>query len=99
MSMRTTNTTVSFRRPFALDGLDDAQPAGTYVIEIDEEPLDTVTRPAYRRVAIRIELHRRAERPGVTETVTINPAELDAVLASDAAAEAPNESAAAAKCP
>ena len=38
MSMRTTDTAVTFRRPFSLSSVEGTQPAGTYQVSTDEEP-------------------------------------------------------------
>ena len=37
MDRRTSRRTVTFARPFSLRGIDGVQPAGTYVVETDEE--------------------------------------------------------------
>ena len=50
MTIRTTRTTVTFRRAFVLAGLDEEQPAGVYDIETDEERLEGLSLSAYRRV-------------------------------------------------
>ncbi len=49
MTVRTTSKTVTFTHPFNLSGMDKAQPAGTYTVETDEELLQTLSLPAYRR--------------------------------------------------
>jgi len=51
MTTRTTKSTVTFTRPFSLSGFDGEQPAGSYSVETDEEMLDGVSFPAYRRLA------------------------------------------------
>lgn len=88
MTIRTTSKTVTFRRPFVLGGTSDVQPAGTYDVETEEELLDTVALPAYRRTATMIELHARSGAAAITEMVVVDPDELEAALARDAAAEA-----------
>jgi hypothetical protein len=40
MTMRTSQETVTFRRPFSLSGLDQLQPAGSYTVETSEELLE-----------------------------------------------------------
>jgi len=39
MSVRTTETTVTFKHPFALPSFDGPQPAGTYRLVMDEEEI------------------------------------------------------------
>lgn len=85
MTIRTTSRTVTFARPFVLDGLDEIQPAGAYVVETDEELLDSVSFPVYRRILTVIRLHARPAQPGVTRSMTIDPQEIEAALGRDAA--------------
>lgn len=87
MNIRTTRSTVSFSRPFVLAGIDDAQPAGTYVIETDEELLQAASASAYHRIST---LMRLPPRPGSNElarVIDLDPLELSTLLASDAAPE------------
>jgi len=82
VSTRTTTKTVVFRHPFELSAVSDRQPAGAYVVETDEEQLDT-SFSAFRRLATLIRL---PGRPGTAETgrvVDIDPAELEAALVRD----------------
>jgi hypothetical protein len=37
--------TVTFRRPFTVTGVDEVQPAGTYMVETDEELLEDLSFP------------------------------------------------------
>jgi hypothetical protein len=83
---RTTKKTVTFRRPFTLTGFDGEQPAGSYTVETDEELLEGVSFPAYRRVATIMHLEMGARRAGgVLQVATIDPSQLEAALAVDAA--------------
>ena len=50
MTMRTSHKTVTFTQPFSLNGIDEVQAAGTYTVETNEEPLQGVSFPAYRRL-------------------------------------------------
>ena len=86
MLNRMTTKTVTFRHPFTIEGLDGWQPAGSYVIETEEELLQALSFPAWRRLHTAI---RVPQRPGasVTEQVaTVDPAAMDAALTADAAA-------------
>jgi hypothetical protein len=83
VTTRTTGKTLIFRRPFKLSGADDVQPAGSYVVETDEEQLDTSFQ-AYRRLATHIRL---PGTPGTLETgrvIDIDPEELEAIVKKDA---------------
>lgn len=83
MTNRNTTRTVTFRHPFVVAGIDGLQPAGSYIVEMEDELLQSLSFPAWRRIrtAIRIPRH-----PGssVTEQVApIDPAEIDAALTVD----------------
>jgi hypothetical protein len=84
MTMRTTSRTVTFIHPFNLSGMDKEQPAGTYTVETDEELLQTLSLPAYKRISTLIRLPARPRSTMVTQIVEINPLELAAALARDA---------------
>ena len=51
MSVRTTETTVTFKRPFTLPSVDSPQPAGTYRLVMDEEEILGLSFLAFRRTA------------------------------------------------
>src|ERR1700738_4148795 len=82
MTVRTTSKTVTFTHPFNLSGMDEAQPAGTYTVETDEELLQT-SLPAYRRISTLMRLPARTTGTVMTQIVEVNPVELAAVLARD----------------
>ena len=83
MTIRTTQTTVTFMRPFVLAGLDEEQPAGTYDIETDEERLEGLSFSAYRRVQTLIHLHPKTGNPTLIQTMRIDPDALDVALQRD----------------
>ena len=85
MTIRTSKKTVTFRRPFVLGGLDEVLPAGTYSVETDEELLEGISFPAYRRVSTLIRLQAKSGNPHLTRALTIDPNELDAALERDRA--------------
>jgi hypothetical protein len=80
MVMRTTERTVKFSRQFSLSTIPGLQPPGLYRIVTDEEPIDSASRLAYRRVATTMEVRR----DGAVQTFPIEPAELEAGLLADA---------------
>ena len=84
MSTRTTETTVTFRRPFTLAAVEGVQPAGTYRLVTDEEQIPGLSFVAFRRMTTM--LHLPADPPpGCTcEVVNVDPAELAEALAADA---------------
>jgi hypothetical protein len=78
--MRTTRSTVTFRDPFMLNRDVGELPAGSYDIEIDEEEIPTLDRPAFRRTAI----YFYVENQGSTRTLVIDPGDLESALRRDA---------------
>ena len=56
MSTRTTETTVTFRRPFTLLSVEGAQPAGTYRLVTEEEQIPGLSFVAFRRTATLLHL-------------------------------------------
>ena len=88
MTIRTSEKTVTFKFPFTLRELSEAQPAGVYSVETDEELLEGMSFPAYKRIATRIRLHESPDHPGVVQIPRIDPIELEAALQRDAASAA-----------
>ena len=86
MSIRTRQQTVTFQNEFRLSGIEEAQPPGSYVVEIEEELMTELSFPAYRRTATVIGL--ASSRRGRREAAIIDPLELDAALERDSALNA-----------
>lgn len=89
MTIRTTYRTLSFAHAFQLKDMDESRPAGAYVVETDEERLQELSFPVYRRVATRLLLPSGPGRPFLNETIEVDPLELDAAQARDAATTPP----------
>jgi len=89
MAIRTTTRTVTFTRPFVLSSADGIQVPGSYAVDTDEELLESLSFPVWRRVGTWIRLTSRQGGTTVFETVPIDPAELDTVLAGDTARSHP----------
>ncbi len=85
MTVRTHYTTVTFRRPFRLGGIDEVLPAGAYSVETDEELLEGISFPAYRRILTLMHLRAEPGHPGVERLLTVDPKELDEALERDQA--------------
>jgi hypothetical protein len=83
MTTRTTRSTLSFRSPFLLPEFDETQPAGDYLLDTDEEQLETMSRLAWRRVATFLYVPSIARTRNLVERVSIDPAGLDAALLKD----------------
>ncbi|MEO3431361.1 hypothetical protein AAFN88_21065 [Pelagibius sp. CAU 1746] len=83
MKTRTSEKTVTFRRPFVLAGLDEILPAGAYSVETEEELIEGLSYEAYRRTATVLHLPARSGPSHLTRAMTIDSEELDAALARD----------------
>jgi hypothetical protein len=83
MMTRTRDKTWTFSRPFLLKGVDRVLPAGQYRVTTDEELVEGLSFPVYRRVATMIFVPGRTQSVSV-EMVTIDPADLQAAQKRDA---------------
>jgi hypothetical protein len=83
LTIRTTRTTVSFSRPFTLQQLEGIQPAGEYVVLIDDELIEGLSRLAYRRVATLLQTPAVSASQRLTQSFAISQTELDAALMKD----------------
>ncbi len=90
MTTRTRTELVTFSNSFRIAGLDDQLPAGTYEIEIDEERLEGVSFPVYRRVLALLHLGSSPLSPGTIRTVSVDPQALDNAIAHDRALKQPD---------
>src|SRR5688572_29956564 len=86
--MRSTTVDVTFRHPFALKGVEGAVPPGTYHVDSEEEQIDGLWFPAYRRLSTFIRVPVAGRSPGFTQSLLVDPKELEKALARDAAADA-----------
>jgi hypothetical protein len=84
MTTRTREKTVTFANPFELEGVGHRLPAGEYRVLTDEELIEGVSFPVYRRTATMIFVPVQGRRNSI-EMVTIDPAALRAALELDAA--------------
>jgi hypothetical protein len=79
MAVRMTSTEVIFTRPFVLHGFEKLEPAGTYLIETEEESVDEVSFSVWKRTAMVMHIMRS----GAIEYVRIDPEDLRKALARD----------------
>jgi hypothetical protein len=84
MSSRTTDTAVTFRRPFSLSSVERTQPAGTYQVGTDEEQIAGLSFLAYTRLMTLLYLPADATSDATRQIVKVDPAELAAALEQDA---------------
>jgi len=76
MTTRTTRRVVTFNHAFTLNGIEGALPPGCYMIETEEEPLDSMSITAYRRLATTITLPAIGTISLRKQLVTIDPEDL-----------------------
>jgi hypothetical protein len=88
MLTRTKRVTLTFRHPFSLKGVDRRLAAGEYEVATDEELIEGLSFPVYRRVATLIFLPADASRQASMEMVTVDPDDLAAAHQRDRAAPA-----------
>lgn len=85
MTTRTTQTIVVFKHAFSLNGVEGELPAGSYLIESEEEQIATLSIAAYRRVATTIALPSIGTPSLKRQVATIAPDDLAAAQEGDAA--------------
>jgi hypothetical protein len=85
MISRITTRTITFRHPFAMPGLEGWQPAGSYVIETEEELLQALSFPAWRRLHTTIRLPQLGTSM-IEQAAPVDPAAIKGALAADALA-------------
>ncbi len=83
MPVRTTETTVTFRRPFALPELKRPQPAGAYCLVTDEEEISGLSFLAFRRIATMLRLPSLAASGGSEQMISIDVNDLADALKAD----------------
>jgi hypothetical protein len=86
MTTRTRRESVSFARPFRINGIDRLLPAGAYEVITDEEMIEGLSFASFRRVATMIMVP--APRGSAMEMISIDPADLGDAQRLDASAGA-----------
>ena len=83
MTVRTRDKMWTFRNPFTLKGVDRLLPAGNYRVTTDEELIESLSFPVYRRVATMILVPGEGHWRSSVEMFTIDPADLQAAQEKD----------------
>ena len=81
MTVRITSERVVFTRPFVLSGFEQVEPAGTYLVDTEEESFDELSFLVWKRLATVIHITHGAS----VEYVRIDPEDLRKALVRDAA--------------
>jgi len=79
MTIRTTRKAMTFSAPFRLPEFEALLPAGTYVVETDEEPFEGNVHTGFRRVATTLRIRKGA----TIEHHQVAPQDLEAALQKD----------------
>jgi hypothetical protein len=85
MTTRTQRTISAFARPFLLKGVDRMLPPGAYEILTEEELIEGLSFPVYRRLSTAIFVP--GQIGSSIEMVTVDPLDLAAAQARDATAQ------------
>jgi hypothetical protein len=83
MTTRSLSKLVTFSHPFELKGVDRLLPPGDYRVVTDEELIEELSFPVYRRVATMIFVPGPTRHASSVEMVTIDPQELQAAKERD----------------
>ena len=83
MSIRTTRKIVEFSNPFSIEGIGRVLPAGSYEIVTDEELIEGLSFPVYRRVATMMMAYTKSSSVPSTEMLTIDPRDPVAAMERD----------------
>jgi hypothetical protein len=82
MSIRTTRKIVKFSNSFSIVGVGRVLPAGVYEVVTDEELIEGLSFPVYRRVATMIMAPTQSSQPSI-EMLTIDPQDLATAMERD----------------
>lgn len=83
MLTRTRRKMVTFHRPFSLKGIGRILPAGSYEVVTDEELIEGLSFPVYRRVATMMLAPTQSNVAPSIEMLTIDPVDLAAAVERD----------------
>ncbi len=82
MTIRSRHETVTFQHPFRIRGIDRLLPPGSYEVITDEEMIEGLSFPVFRRVATMITVP--AATPNTMERVSIGSVDLSDAQRMDA---------------
>lgn len=86
MLTRTRREAVTFHSPFSLAGVGRLLPAGNYEVVTDEELIEGLSFPVYRRVTTMMIVPALVSQGRSVEMLTVDPGDLAAAVARDAMA-------------
>ena len=83
MTTRSSSKTIVFTRPFLLQGIGRLLPPGDYRVVTDEELVEGLSFPVYRRISTMIFIPAQSQASTI-EMLPIDPIDLETVQAHDA---------------
>jgi hypothetical protein len=86
MTTRSRREMVHFKHPFRIKGVDRLLPPGAYEVITDEEMIEGLSFPSFRRVATMIMVPGAAPRISLVEMISISPVDLSDAQRSDGSA-------------
>ena len=86
MTMRSRRETITFLHPFRIKGIDRVLPPGAYEVNTDEEVIEGLSFPAFRRVATMIMVPAAPPRSSTMEMISIGSVDLSDAQRIDASA-------------
>ena len=86
MTMSSRRETITFQHPFRIKGIDRLLPPGAYQVITDEEMIEGLSFPAFRRVATMIMVPAAPPRSSTMEMISIGSVDLSDAQRIDASA-------------
>lgn len=86
MTMRTRRETVTFKHPVRINGIERLLPAGAYEVVTDEEMIEGLSFPSFRRVATMIMVPGAPPHHHSVEMLTVSSIDLADAQHRDAVA-------------
>lgn len=83
MTTRISQRSIRFAHPFRLNGMDTVGPAGDYIVETEEESLEELSFPVFRRIATRLLLPGAPGSSILGEVIETDPAAIEAAQNAD----------------
>ena len=84
MTMSSRRETITFLHPFRIKGIDRLLPPGAYEVNTDEEVIEGLSFPAFRRVATMIMVPAAPPRSSTMEMISIGSVDLSDAQRIDA---------------
>jgi len=84
MTLRSRRETVHFKHPFRIKGIDRLLSAGAYEVITDEEMIEGLSFPCFRRIATMIMVPGAAPRHSSVEMISIGSLDLSDAQRNDA---------------